>query len=129
MTRSLLEHPSAPDFLREFQEEHLSELAFLLAQRRRYWIHALRNWLTRAARSMREPVPRWKWTFVPESQAGFNRTGLFTASIRPSSSGVDAEFKRRRLRGWRRRARHLWPRRWRSPVPPAWVRPERTASR
>ncbi len=36
MTRSLLEHPSAPDFLREFQEEHLSELTFLLAQRRRY---------------------------------------------------------------------------------------------
>jgi uncharacterized protein (TIGR02270 family) len=36
MARSLLEHPSAPDFLREFQEEHLSELTFLLAQRRRY---------------------------------------------------------------------------------------------
>ncbi|HYO55824.1 HEAT repeat domain-containing protein [Archangium sp.] len=36
MTRTLLEHPSAPEFLREFQEEHLSELAFLLAQRRRY---------------------------------------------------------------------------------------------
>ncbi|OJH42242.1 HEAT repeat domain-containing protein [Cystobacter ferrugineus] len=36
MARSLLEHPSAPDFLREFQEEHLSELTFLLAQRQRY---------------------------------------------------------------------------------------------
>jgi uncharacterized protein (TIGR02270 family) len=36
MTRSLLEHPSAPEFLHEFQEEHLSELAFLLAQRQRY---------------------------------------------------------------------------------------------
>jgi uncharacterized protein (TIGR02270 family) len=32
---SLLEHPLASEFLREFQEEHLSELAFLLAQRRR----------------------------------------------------------------------------------------------
>lgn len=36
MSHLLLEHPGAPEFLREFQEEHLSELAFLLVQRRRY---------------------------------------------------------------------------------------------
>jgi uncharacterized protein (TIGR02270 family) len=36
MTRSLLEHPLVSEFLREFQEEHLSELAFLLTQRRRH---------------------------------------------------------------------------------------------
>lgn len=36
MTRTLLEHPSAPAFLREFQETHLSELAFLLGQRQCY---------------------------------------------------------------------------------------------
>ncbi|NMO18766.1 hypothetical protein HPC49_13985 [Pyxidicoccus fallax] len=35
MARSLLESPSAPEFPREFQERHLSELAFLLTQRRR----------------------------------------------------------------------------------------------
>ncbi|HYO68808.1 MAG TPA: HEAT repeat domain-containing protein [Archangium sp.] len=35
-TPSLLEHPLASEFLRDFQEEHLSELAFLLAQRGRY---------------------------------------------------------------------------------------------
>ena len=29
MIHPLLEHPSAPDFLREFHEEHLSEFAFL----------------------------------------------------------------------------------------------------
>ncbi|RYZ43555.1 MAG: hypothetical protein EOO71_03080 [Myxococcaceae bacterium] len=36
MTRSLREHPSASEFLREFQDTHLSELSFLLAQRRRF---------------------------------------------------------------------------------------------
>jgi uncharacterized protein (TIGR02270 family) len=36
MIRPLLEHPSATEFLREFQEEHLSELTFLIAQRQRY---------------------------------------------------------------------------------------------
>lgn len=45
MTRSLLEHPSAPEFLREFQEEHLSELAFLLAQRQRYLHDPEVEWL------------------------------------------------------------------------------------
>jgi uncharacterized protein (TIGR02270 family) len=33
---SLLRHPSAQEFLREFQEEHLSELEFLFGQRERY---------------------------------------------------------------------------------------------
>ena len=36
MTRSLREHPSSQAFLHSFQEEHLSELSFLIAQRRRY---------------------------------------------------------------------------------------------
>ncbi|QRK12651.1 HEAT repeat domain-containing protein [Archangium violaceum] len=36
MIRNLLEHPSASEFLRGFQEEHLSELAFLLARRQQY---------------------------------------------------------------------------------------------
>ena len=34
--RSLLQHPGFPEFLRELQEEHLSELEFLLQQRNRY---------------------------------------------------------------------------------------------
>jgi uncharacterized protein (TIGR02270 family) len=33
---SLLQHPNASKFLREFQEEHLSELEFLLGQRGKY---------------------------------------------------------------------------------------------
>ncbi len=33
---SLLQHPNISEFLREFQEEHLSELEFLLGQRTRY---------------------------------------------------------------------------------------------
>lgn len=45
MTRSLLEHPSSPEFFREFQEEHLSELAFLLAQRQRYLHDPEVEWL------------------------------------------------------------------------------------
>ncbi|HYH94893.1 HEAT repeat domain-containing protein, partial [Hyalangium sp.] len=36
MLPSLLRHPSAQEFLLEFQEEHLSELEFLLGQRERY---------------------------------------------------------------------------------------------
>lgn len=35
MTKTLLDHPGAEAFLREFQEEHLSEVEFLLQQRRR----------------------------------------------------------------------------------------------
>jgi uncharacterized protein (TIGR02270 family) len=36
VTASLLQHPSAHEFLREFQEEHLSETEFLLGQRSRH---------------------------------------------------------------------------------------------
>jgi uncharacterized protein (TIGR02270 family) len=46
---SLLEHPGAPDFLREFQEEHLSELEFLLGQRFRYVQNPEIPWLDVAA--------------------------------------------------------------------------------
>ncbi|HYO68952.1 MAG TPA: hypothetical protein VEU33_23025 [Archangium sp.] len=53
MSRPLRDHPSTPEFLREFQEEHLSELAFLLAQRQRHLHSAEVEWPSIAPLEMR----------------------------------------------------------------------------
>ena len=44
MPSSLLYHPDAQEFLHEFQEEHLSELEFLLGQRQQYMREPQRPW-------------------------------------------------------------------------------------
>ncbi|WP_224366124.1 HEAT repeat domain-containing protein [Hyalangium versicolor] len=45
MPLSLLHHPGASAFLRDFHEEHLSEIEFLLQQRTRYLRDAERSWV------------------------------------------------------------------------------------
>ncbi|MCY1072975.1 hypothetical protein OV287_00635 [Archangium sp. miwbw1] len=44
MTKTLLDHSGAESFLREFQEEHLSEVEFLLRQRKRLLHEAGARW-------------------------------------------------------------------------------------
>ncbi|MFE8597107.1 HEAT repeat domain-containing protein [Archangium violaceum] len=84
MTKTLLDHPGAESFLSEFQEEHLSEVEFLLQQRRRL-LHA----------------PGARWTDAEESET---RLALHLAAMRASvevalgcaqeavASGDDGQF-------------------------------------
>jgi hypothetical protein len=66
MSGSLLEHPRAPEFIRELQEEHLSELGFLLRQRGRFmrsgevpWPR-VEEWETRMTSQLEAMLPWWR---------------------------------------------------------------------
>jgi HEAT repeat protein len=61
MTKTLLDHPGAESFLREFQEEHLSEVEFLLQQRRQL-LHG--------------PGARWTAAEEPETRLALHLVAL-----------------------------------------------------
>jgi uncharacterized protein (TIGR02270 family) len=66
MTKTLLDHPGAKAFLREFQEEHLSEVEFLLLQRRRL---------------LHQPGARWT-----DAEQFETRLALHLAALRASAA-------------------------------------------